>query len=63
MMCYMRFEEDNQFFDVSEVNTNNNISVSMGDNDNPNYANFMELPKEQILKLRDFLNKALSQLD
>lgn len=63
MICNMQFVHDGISLTVSELNETQKVAVfTQADND-PVYGHFIELEKDQLVLLRDWLNKQIELIE
>lgn len=59
----MQWRDKDTVFEVSEANTDNKVDISMDDGNNAPYGYYMQLEKHDVIRLRDWLNQAIQDLE
>lgn len=62
MLCSMRWVEEGVEMLVSELSENDTIGISVGDAEDTENEYYITLDKDNITRLRDWLNKALEKI-
>jgi len=63
MIWKMQLTHEGVSLIVSELNIDSAVSIVMQDDDNPNYGHFLELDKEDLVILRDWLTKQIERIE